>query len=91
MRKARGGDDDGRSDLAGGSARGVATLNAPTVLNASVSLCQSLEQASDTPFAAVVKIKIGSVGASFKGKVQLVEAAVVEVAARVGELTRDPQ
>jgi uncharacterized protein len=48
-----------------------AMLNDPAVLKASIPGCQSLEKTSDTSFAAVVKVKIGPVGASFKGKVQL--------------------
>src|SRR5580704_2562597 len=48
-----------------------ALLNDPEVLKASIPGCQSLEKTSDTSFAAIVKIKIGPVGASFKGKVQL--------------------
>src|ERR1700738_5107991 len=46
-------------------------LNNPDVLKACIPGCQSLEKTSDTSFAAVAKIKIGPVGASFKGKVQL--------------------
>jgi carbon monoxide dehydrogenase subunit G len=48
-----------------------AMLNDAAVLKASIPGCQSLEKTSDTTFAAVVKIKIGPVGASFRGKVQL--------------------
>jgi carbon monoxide dehydrogenase subunit G len=48
-----------------------AMLNDAAVLKACIPGCQSLEKTSDTSFAAVVKIKIGPVGASFKGKVQL--------------------
>lgn len=48
-----------------------AMLNDAAVLKASIPGCQSLEKTSDTSFAAVVKVKIGPVGASFKGKVQL--------------------
>jgi hypothetical protein len=50
-----------------------AMLNDPEVLKASIPGCQSLEKTSDTSFAAVVKVKIGPVGASFKGKVQLTD------------------
>ncbi len=50
-----------------------AMLNDPVVLQACIPGCQSLEKTSDTTFAAVAKIKIGPVGASFKGKVQLSE------------------
>jgi uncharacterized protein len=48
-----------------------AMLNDAAVLKVSIPGCQSLEKTSDTTFAAVVKVKIGPVGASFKGKVQL--------------------
>jgi carbon monoxide dehydrogenase subunit G len=48
-------------------------LNDPIVLKACIPGCQSLEKTSDDSFAAVAKIKIGPVGASFKGKVQLSE------------------
>ena len=48
-----------------------AMLNDPAVLKACIPGCQSLEKTSDNSFSAVAKIKIGPVGASFKGKVQL--------------------
>ena len=48
-----------------------AMLNDPAVLKACIPGCQSLDKTSDTSFAAVAKIKIGPVGATFKGKVQL--------------------
>ena len=48
-----------------------AMLNDAAVLKACIPGCQSLEKTSDSSFAAVAKIKIGPVGASFKGKVQL--------------------
>ncbi len=50
-----------------------AMLNDPEVLKAAIPGCQSLEKTSDVSFAAVVKVKIGPVGASFKGKVQLAD------------------
>jgi len=46
-------------------------LNDPDVLKACIPGCQSLEKTSDTSFEAVAKVKVGPVGASFKGKVQL--------------------
>ncbi len=46
-------------------------LNDPAVLKACIPGCQSLERTSETSFSAVAKIKIGPVGASFKGNVQL--------------------
>jgi len=48
-------------------------LNDPTVLKACIPGCQSLEKTSYSSFSAVARIKIGPVGASFKGKVQLSE------------------
>jgi carbon monoxide dehydrogenase subunit G len=48
-----------------------AMLNDPAVLKASIPGCQTLDKTSETSFSAVVKVKIGPVGASFKGKVQL--------------------
>src|SRR5260370_12653633 len=50
-----------------------AMVNDPEVLKASIPGCQSLEKTRDTSFSAVVKVKIGPVGASFKGKVQLAD------------------
>jgi carbon monoxide dehydrogenase subunit G len=46
-------------------------LNDPAVLKASIPGCESLERTGDNGFAAVAKIKIGPVAATFKGKVQL--------------------
>ena len=46
-------------------------LNNPDVLKACIPGCQSLEKTSDNDFAAVVKLKIGPVSATFKGKVTL--------------------
>ena len=43
----------------------------PGVLKACIPGCQSLERTGDNGFAAVVKIKIGPVAATFKGKVEL--------------------
>ena len=41
------------------------------MLKACIPGCQSLERAGDNGFAAVAKIKIGPVSATFKGKVEL--------------------
>ncbi|MEY8799130.1 CoxG family protein [Leisingera sp. XS_AS12] len=41
------------------------------VLAAAIPGCESLEQTSDTEFAAVVKLKVGPVSARFKGDVVL--------------------
>ncbi|MBN9061521.1 MAG: carbon monoxide dehydrogenase [Rhizobiales bacterium 65-9] len=48
-----------------------AKLNDPETLKNSIPGCQSLEKTSDTSFAAVAKIKIGPVSATFRGKVNL--------------------
>jgi uncharacterized protein len=48
-----------------------ALLNDPAVLEASIPGCESLERTGDNGFAAVAKVKIGPVTATFKGKVQL--------------------
>lgn len=48
-----------------------AMLNDAAVLRTCIPGCQSLDKTSDTSFAAVAKVKIGPVGATFKGKVQL--------------------
>lgn len=46
-------------------------LNDPEVLKACIPGCQSLERDGENGFAAVAKLKIGPVSATFKGKVQL--------------------
>jgi uncharacterized protein len=61
----------GEVTLPAGRPKVWAMLNDAAVLKVSIPGCQSLEKTSDTTFAAVVKVKIGPVGASFKGKVQL--------------------
>ena len=47
-----------------------ALLNDPDVLKACIPGCQSLERVGDNGFAAVAKIKIGPVSATFRGKVE---------------------
>jgi carbon monoxide dehydrogenase subunit G len=61
----------GEATLPADRARVWAMLNDPEVLKACIPGCQSLEKTSDTSFAAVAKLKIGPVGATFKGAVQL--------------------
>ena len=46
-------------------------LNDPDVLKACIPGCQSLEKTGDASFKATAKIKIGPVGATFSGAVQL--------------------
>ena len=48
-----------------------AKLNDADTLKASIPGCQSLEKTDDTHFAAVAKVKLGPVSATFKGKVEL--------------------
>jgi carbon monoxide dehydrogenase subunit G len=50
-----------------------AKLNDPDVLKACIPGCQSLDKTSDTSFAAVVKLKVGPVSATFKGAVDLLD------------------
>ena len=46
-------------------------LNDPEILRASIPGCESIERHSDTSLSAVVKIKMGPVRATFRGKVTL--------------------
>lgn len=48
-----------------------AKLNDPEVLKASIPGCESLTKDDDTHFSAVVKVKLGPVKATFRGKVEL--------------------
>jgi carbon monoxide dehydrogenase subunit G len=48
-------------------------LNDPEVLKSCIPGCETLEKTSPTDFVATVKLKIGPVSASFKGKVTLSE------------------
>jgi uncharacterized protein len=50
-----------------------ALLNDPEVLKSAIPGCQSLERTGDNGFSAVVKMKIGPVSATFKGKVELTD------------------
>ncbi|KPF71621.1 carbon monoxide dehydrogenase [Bosea sp. AAP35] len=50
-----------------------AKLNDPEVLKACIPGCEQLNKDDDTHFSAVVKVKLGPVKASFKGKVELVD------------------
>lgn len=46
-------------------------LNDPEVLKACIPGCQSFEKTSDSSFAAIAKVKVGPVSATFKGSVEL--------------------
>jgi carbon monoxide dehydrogenase subunit G len=48
-----------------------AALNDPAVLKACIAGCESVERTADDTFAAVVAVKVGPVGARFKGKLQM--------------------
>ena len=50
-----------------------AALNDTETLKACIPGCQSLEKTSDSSFEAAAKVKVGPVGATFKGKVDLVD------------------
>ena len=50
-----------------------AKLNDPEVLKACIPGCEQLNKDDETHFSAVVKVKLGPVKASFKGKVELVD------------------
>ena len=65
----------GEVTLAADRSRVWAMLNDPAVLRSCIPGCQSLDKTSDTSFAAVARVKIGPVGATFKGKVQLSDIA----------------
>ncbi len=48
-------------------------LNDPGVLSQCIPGCQSLEKQADDRFAAIAEVKIGPIGARFRGNVQLSE------------------
>lgn len=50
-----------------------AKLNDPETLKASIPGCQELEKVGDSAFRATVKLKVGPVGAFFKGAVELTD------------------
>ncbi len=55
-----------------------AMLNDPMVLRSCIPGCQSLDKTGEASFAAVAKVKIGPVGATFKGKVELSDIVAAE-------------
>src|SRR5258707_14305842 len=61
----------GESKIAAPHEKVVAALNDPTVLQACIPGCESLEKVSDTEMKAKVRLRIGPVSASFTGKVTL--------------------
>lgn len=63
----------GEQHVAAPRARVWEALNDPAVLAACIPGCQSLEREGDDRFAAVAEVKIGPIGARFKGAVTLSE------------------
>ncbi len=63
----------GEQQIAASRAKVWEALNDPAVLAQCIPGCQSLEKESDDRFAAVAEVKIGPIGARFKGQVQLSE------------------
>lgn len=63
----------GEQHVAAPRARVWEALNDPAVLAACIPGCQSLERDGDDRFAAVAEVKIGPIGARFKGAVTLSE------------------
>lgn len=61
----------GQQRIAASRQRVWAALNDPEVLRASIPGCQSLEKEGDNRFNAIVEVKIGPIGARFKGAVAL--------------------
>lgn len=63
----------GEQHVAAPRARVWEALNDPAVLAACIPGCQSLEREGEDRFAAVAEVKIGPIGARFKGAVTLSE------------------
>jgi carbon monoxide dehydrogenase subunit G len=61
----------GEYNIAAPREKVFAALNDPTVLQACIPGCESLEKVSDTEMKAKVRLRIGPVSASFTGKVTL--------------------
>jgi uncharacterized protein len=61
-----------------------AKLNDPTVLANCIPGCQSIERVGENGFAAVTKLKIGPVSATFRGKVDLTDIVPAESCRIVG-------
>lgn len=61
----------GEQRIAASRQRVWEALNDPEILKACIPGCQSLEKEGEDRFNAVAEVKIGPIGARFKGKVQL--------------------
>ena len=63
----------GEQRIAAPRARVWEALNDPGILRASIPGCQSLEKLADDRFTATVEVKVGPIGARFKGAVSLAD------------------
>jgi uncharacterized protein len=63
----------GEQHIAASPERVWAGLNDPQVLRASIPGCQSLDKEADDRFRATVEVRIGPIGARFKGAVALTD------------------
>lgn len=61
----------GEQRIAASRQRVWEALNDPEILRASIPGCQSLTKESDVRFTATVEVKVGPIGARFKGAVSL--------------------
>ncbi|MFT3930666.1 MAG: carbon monoxide dehydrogenase subunit G [Spongiibacteraceae bacterium] len=61
----------GEQRIAASPARVWEALNDPEILRASIPGCQTLAKELDTRFTATVEVKVGPIGARFKGAVNL--------------------
>ncbi len=68
----------GQQHIAASRARVWEGLNDPEILRACIPGCQTLERDGDDRFTATAEIKIGPIGARFKGAVLLTEIEVLE-------------
>lgn len=62
-----------------------AALNDPDVLRRSIPGCQSLEPAGENAFNAIVEVRIGPIGASFRSTVRLEDIQPPDSYRLVGE------
>jgi carbon monoxide dehydrogenase subunit G len=63
----------GKQRIAAPRQRVWEALNDPEILRASIPGCQTLEKTADDRFTATVEVKVGPIGARFKGAVSLVD------------------
>lgn len=63
----------GEQRIAASCQRVWEALNDPEILRASIPGCQTLDKESDVRFTATVEVKVGPIGARFKGAVSLTD------------------